>query len=185
MDVYLVTTNEEKFQEISKVMALKGVIVHKLALEKSEDKEHPIDKVAADNAKAFAESEHKPIIVDDTGVFFDAYPDFPGANAKWVYNLIGYKGILKLVEGKDRGMRFKTAAAFCSPGKKPVVVVESLKGALTTEVYGEAMEMMPYERIFIRDGDDKAMCFMDRYEKNRVSHRAKAFSKLATMINNI
>ncbi|MBU0980792.1 MAG: hypothetical protein KJ709_08365 [Nanoarchaeota archaeon] len=182
-EVFLVTKNPEKLEEISAVMKEKGISVRQLALEKEEDKSLSVEEIAVHNAKLFAEKEQKPVIVDDTGIYFDALDNFPGSSPKDAFHEFGFDGLLKKVEGKERGMRFKTAAAYCEPGREPIVVVEELRGRLTEKVYGkDEKRRMVYERIFIPEGGDRPMVLMTREEKNKLSHRAKAFRELAGKI---
>jgi XTP/dITP diphosphohydrolase len=181
-EVFLVTKNPHKLSEIAAVLKPHGIVVKQLALEKEEDKELDITEIARRNAKRFAEQEQKPVLVDDTGVFFDAYPGFPGGNAKWVWRSIGYDGLLTLLKGKPRGGCFRTAAAFCAPGNEPIVEIGELRGTISETVFGQELDVMPYERIFIPDVFDKTMCFLGREFKNKLSHRGIAFTKLAKLI---
>ncbi|MFH1133803.1 MAG: non-canonical purine NTP pyrophosphatase [Nanoarchaeota archaeon] len=181
-EVFLVTKNPHKLSEIAAVLRAHGIVVKQLALEKEEDKLLAIEEVASRNAKRFAEQEQKPVLVDDTGVFFDAYPGFPGPQPKRVFEQIGYPGLLARLEGKPRGAAFRTAAAFCRPGGEPVVEVGELRGTISETVFGQELDVMPFERIFIPDGYDKAMCFLAREFKNRLSHRGIAFTRLAKVI---
>ena len=93
MDIYFVTTNKHKFVQARSVLSKFNITLHQLVEEKFEPKEWDIEKVAGFNAKELANKTNKPVVVDDTGIFFDAYENFPAQNAKWVFEKIGYKGI--------------------------------------------------------------------------------------------
>lgn len=149
--------------------------------EKIEPKELSIEEVAELNAKHFYEKIKKPVIVDDTGIFFKAYPDFPGNHPKLMFNLLGYKGLLKLLEGEDRSAFFKTIAAYYD-GITLKTFQGILKGTISEEVSGQEIDVMPYERIFLVNG--KKLCDFSREEKNKISHRAIAFKDLAKWLKN-
>ncbi len=118
MKIYLATNNKHKAEEIQEILKPYGVTIALTDIDKIEPKEWDIEKTAGENAERIAHLIGKPVLVDDTGVFFDAYPDFPGINPKWVFDRLGYKGLLKLVEHEKRTAYFKTAAAICFPGEK-------------------------------------------------------------------
>ena len=57
----------------------------------------------------------KPLIVDDAGIFFDGFNQFPGALAKYVMQGIGIKGILKLIQNKQKAA-FRNVITFTNDG---------------------------------------------------------------------
>jgi XTP/dITP diphosphohydrolase len=181
--IYFATRNDYKVAEVRSVMKEYGIIVEKLDMEKDEDKELPIEQVAVLNAEKFARKFKLPVVVEDTGFFFSAYPNFPGTNPKLMFRLLGYKGLLKLLEGeKDRGAEFRSAVAY-SDGKETKLFVGRLAGRVTEKPEALEIDVMPYERTFIAEGHDKAIAFLPRSEKNKMSHRAKAFRELAEWLS--
>ena len=62
-------------------------------------------------ASAF-EKIRKPLIVEDTGFFLDAYKGFPGQHSKWIFQKIGFNGLFKLLEKKTRKAHFYTVICF-------------------------------------------------------------------------
>jgi len=177
MELYFVTKNKYKFEEVKRIAEEFGITLHQLPEDKLEDKEKTIEEVAYQNAERFAKETEYPIAVDDTGIFFKAYNNFPGANAKLVYNMIGYEGILKLMEGKPRDAEFATAVAYCEPKKKPLVFEGKMKVILTGSVHCKNRDVNIYERIFTTK-EGRRICDMSVEEKNAISHRGEAFRKL-------
>lgn len=186
MKLYLATENRHKLGEIKLILSEYNIVVEQAKnFEKIEPKDWPIEKVAKENAKRLADETKRPIIVDDSGCFFNTYNEFPGQLSNWVFKKIGYEGLLKLLEGKDRTAVFRCAAAVCFPGKEPVVFVGEMKGSIALQPARLAdpfFEPFPYERIFIIDGFSVPVCEISREEKNRVSHRSTAFRKLGVYI---
>lgn len=179
--VYLATANRHKLEEIGELFKKYGIDVKGIDIKPEEDKTKTIQEIAAHSAKVACEKLNKPVMADDTGIFFVAMDNWPGNSPKDVFDKVGYEGLLKAVEGKTREAYFETAAAYCEPGKEPVVFTERMKGHITEEVFGVNRDVMPYERIFIPEGYDKAIVFLPEVKK-KISHRVRAFRKIAEYI---
>ncbi|MFH0876567.1 MAG: non-canonical purine NTP pyrophosphatase [archaeon] len=179
MDILFVTKNSHKFDEAQNILKKYGINLIQIKKDKNEPKELTLAQIAAINAESFYKELKKPVIVEDTGVFFSAYKNFPGNSPKLAFEQLGYNGLLKLLDHEKRNAYFMTAAclrtkegSFTSIGK--------LSGKISEEVFGKNLDVMPYERIFLYK--KKPLCLMDRVEKNKISHRAKAFNKLGKYI---
>ena len=179
MNIYFVTTNKHKVFEAQSIMKLFGVDVIQLNEEKYEPKEMSLQEVTEYNAKYFFKKKNKPIVVEDTGVFFDAYPNFPGTHPKLIFNLIGYKGILKLLEGEIRKAHFKSVLSYYD-GKELKTFEGRLEGEISEIVHDPKRDVLPYERIFLYD--DAPISSISREEKNKISHRSKAFALLGNWL---
>ena len=178
MNIHFVTKNRHKVSEATAVLGKYGIRVVQVKKEKDESKDDDIVKTAKKNALMFAKMLKKPVVVEDTGFFYDDYKDFPGSHPKLMYKSLGYKGLLKLLEGsKKRGAEFRCCLTY-SDGKSVKAFIGNLRGRITKKVYGKRCDVMPYERIFIPENHNRALVYMGREEKNRISHRAKAFMKL-------
>lgn len=183
MKLYFATQNKHKLQEATAVLAACGIKVEQLDVSYLEDKEVSIQETAKRAAKELAEKHQKPIIVDDTGIFFSAYENFPGANAKLNFNSLGYEGLLILLAGKKREAYFLSCVGFCVPGKDPLLFEGRLNGRITMIPFNLEKDVMPYERIFVPKGETRTLSAMKREEKNKISHRAAAFAKLGDYLN--
>src|SRR3989344_6400306 len=115
--LYFATSNSHKFEEVSKVFAKFGIELEHVDLKPEEDKTKTIQEIAAESAKFASEKLKKPVIVDDTGIFFIAMDNWPGNSPNDVFRQVGYDGLLKAIEGKTREAYVETAAAFCEPGE--------------------------------------------------------------------
>ena len=187
MKLYFATGNAHKLDEARAVLKEYGITVEQLDDKGSEDKEATIQEVAQRAARELARKHKKPIIVDDTGIFFEAYKNFPGAHPRLMFECLGYKGLLKLLEGDVREVmreaHFLCCVAFCMPGKEPVLFEGRLNGSITEKVHDLGTDVMPYERIFVPNGMKKTISALTRDEKNKISHRARAVNKLVDFLN--
>lgn len=176
--IYFATGNKHKFAEVKKVFDEAGIEIEQLDVEKPEIRSDKVEDIAEYAAEKLANETGKTLFVDDTGIYFKAYPGFPGPYPKFVADTIGYDGIFRLLEGKDRSVYFKTVAAFCEPGKEVVLFDGVMDGTIINEVRCKDKDVMPYERIFAPEGYDKVWAEIPEVKKN-ISHRVKAFKKLA------
>lgn len=176
--VTFITTNNSKFEEVSRVLSAMDIEIEQLNISYEEDHDKSIAEIAKDSAKKMAETLGKPVMVDDTGVFIDYYKNFPGPVAKFVFKNIGYEGLFKLLEGVNKAGHFETAAAYCEPGQEPEVFLGRMGGEFIIRKDLKAPGFMPYMQIFIPKGFDRVISDLTIEEKNSISHRASAFRKL-------
>jgi len=176
--VFLVTSNLGKVEEISKHLEKFGIKVIGKEMEIPEIGEEQ-ETIAKSKAEFAVERLEVPVIVEDTGLYFAAYKNFPGIRSKFVFQAIGYEGILKLLENKSRKAYFKTIVAYCEPNKEPKTFVGINPGTLSENVRGVSHPRLPYDSIFIPDGDDRTFAEMTKEEKAKYSARAKAAEEFA------
>ncbi len=179
MKIHFVTKNLHKINEAKEILKEFNIDVEQIAEDKYEPKELSLKDVAEYNAKFFYEKYKKPVIVDDTGVFFKAYKDFPGSHPKLMFDLLGYKGLLKLLEGENRDAQFRTCVGYCD--ENGVRIFDGiLKGKIDTKINNADEDFLPYERIFLING--RPMSNLSRDEKNKISHRADSLKKLGQFL---
>ncbi|MFH1440212.1 MAG: non-canonical purine NTP pyrophosphatase [Candidatus Woesearchaeota archaeon] len=212
MDIYFVTGNRHKVEEGQLSLAGSGIKLHildakKLKAEKGINivKQEPdnwsIEEVASKNAKRIADETGKTVIVEDTGVFFEAfsfYPDgtplpsveqFPGAKPKRYYIQLGYEGILQKFnpnteqEITNRKAFFKAVIGYCEPNKEPILFSGELHGTIAKQIKGIDADVLEYERIFVCE-DNRYLYEYPREEKEKISHRGKVFRKLREYLEN-
>ncbi len=174
--ITVVTGNDDKYNEIKKILMKYGIDSEHVKLSFPETKDS-VEEIAVEKAKNAFSAVGRPLIVDDTGVYFDAYNDFPGHLAKRMFNALGFRGLLRLLDN-NRGASFKTVVCY-TDGRTIKTFVGELRGTITKEVHPTSRPDLPYEQIFIPDGFDVPMCTLSVDEKNEISHRAKAVEKFA------
>ncbi|MBZ9577688.1 RdgB/HAM1 family non-canonical purine NTP pyrophosphatase [Patescibacteria group bacterium] len=184
MKIIFITTNKHKFEEVQGILKDYPIELEQLSMEYEENHDSRMEEIATSAARKLAAELNKPLILEDTGLFFEAYEGFPGALPKFVFNALGYKGIFKLLQGESRKAYFKTVAAYCEPNKEPVLFDGIVRGDITNKVYNKDKDAMPYDRIFIPQGVSKTISDMTLEEKNALSQRAEAFKKFGDYIVN-
>jgi len=182
MRITFITTNKHKFVEVSQL--LRGYQIELEHLDQSYEENHDtsLEEIARNAAYTMACALRQPVVLEDTGLFFEAYDGFPGALPKFVFATLGYQGIFKLLEGESRNAYFKTVAGFCMPNGKPILFEGILRGMIAKNVHEANKDVMPYDRIFIPEGASRVIAQFSIAEKNIFSQRAKAFTKFGQYI---
>lgn len=178
-EIFLVSGNLHKFSEMSKILKQHGI---KLKLKKGlkiiEPDADSLEESAEFKAKQAFEQLKKPLIVEDTGVYFSAFKDFPGIYPKRMFLSLGFEGLLKLLEGKKRTGYFKTVVCFID-SKQSKTFSGKVFGRFDERVHNLKKNVLPYEKIFIPKGYKVTMSDIPRNEKNTFSHRFQATKKFA------
>lgn len=183
--LFLVTGNKHKLEEIRGIArALDApVIIEQADIPKHELQSSSLEEIALHAARRAYEYLRKPLVVDDSGLFIDALNGFPGPYSSYVYRTIGVEGILKLMEDvENRRACFRTAAALILPPLEMLFVGETC-GRIALEARGRGG--FGFDPIFVPDGSSKTYAEMSPDEKNRVSHRYRAFAALFSYIHKI
>lgn len=174
-DLFFVTSNRHKFEEARKVLEKHGInlIISDINIP---EKKYPTEKeVAISKAYAAIKLLKAPLIVEDTGIYFEAYNNFPGPNAHIVFEGIGYEGILKLLEGKNRAAFFRTTVTFIRPELNPVSFTGECQGKISERV--SKTISFAYDALFIPESETRTFSEMSKEEKDNYSHRRKAMEE--------
>ena len=183
MKLTFITTNRHKFEEITDILKPYPIELSWLNRKYDEDNDYPIDEIAKMAAKKLAEELKAPISLEDTGLFLEAYPGFPGPGPKFAINTLGYKGFFKLLDGESHKAYFQTFAAYCEPEKEPIVFEGRMNGHFIDEIRNEDRDMMPYDHFFVPEGyGDKTLSEISLGEKSTISQRGEAFRKLGDFL---
>ena len=192
-ELVLATRNRDKGAELAALLGDLGVTIRTLtefpdAPEIVEDGE-TCRANAIKKARTIARHTGLPAVADDTGLMVDALGGRPGIyaaryageNATYEDN---WRKLLRELTGVPqarRRARFVTAAAMAWPGMEPVDVVEgTLEGVITEEPAGN--QGFGYDPVFFVPELGKTLAQLTPEEKNRVSHRARAFVKVKELL---
>jgi XTP/dITP diphosphohydrolase len=148
---------------------------------------------ALDKAKFIVERFGKSCFADDTGLEVTALNGAPGVYSARYSGTIAEFGsevkrteanIIKLLTNlkpyKDRSARFRTVIAFIHNGKE-YFFEGIVNGRIIEEKRG--IDGFGYDPVFIPDGFNQTFAEMPLSEKNKISHRARAFAKFIDFLN--
>ncbi|MGC8994842.1 MAG: XTP/dITP diphosphatase [Pyrobaculum sp.] len=180
MKIRLATNNPHKLAEVSQILAPFGVEVERLDAEKVEIQHDDVEVVARRAAEFLCGRYGDYVAVEDTGLYIEALGGFPGPYAEYVYRTIGLSGVLKLLEGvANRRALFKCAVAICI-GNRVEVFTGEARGYIANEPRGRGG--FGYDPIFIPEGMSQTFAELGEEVKNKISHRARAFSALGAWL---
>jgi XTP/dITP diphosphohydrolase len=167
----VVTSNPHKAEEVAAFFHGELEVEH-VNLECPEFRHSDAGEIARGKAGFAYGHLGRPLIVDDTAFSVDALRGFPGPYAGYVLDTLGYRGILRLLEGvEERGAHFETAIAYADEGGIRVFRGR-IDGIITQSPRGR--EGFGYDPVFEVNG--KTLAELSLGEKSRISHRARALS---------
>lgn len=103
-EIYYATSRTRKFEEVKEYTLSYEQTMHIVRANLDIDEIQTLDQkaVALDKAKKAWAIIKKPLLIDDEGVFFDAYPLFPGTFSKYIPHALGEDGIAKLLSENNK-----------------------------------------------------------------------------------
>jgi XTP/dITP diphosphohydrolase len=145
---------------------------------------------AIKKARAVSDATGLLAVADDTGLEVDALGGRPGVYAARYAGLQATyedncRKLLQELTGvpRDRRIaRFVTVAALASPQETAEVTTGQLIGLITEEPAG--VRGFGYDPVFYVPGLGKTLAELSSEEKNRISHRAKAFAQVRELLQN-
>lgn len=118
-----------------------------------------------------------PFLLEDAGLFVDALGGFPGVYSSYVFQTLGWEGILSLLAGQEgRSARFEAVVGFYD-GEQPRFFQGVVEGAIADEGRGE--HGFGFDPIFVPEDHRRTFAEMTLEEKGKLSHRRRALDALA------
>lgn len=172
------TSNENKRREIESIL---GVKLDSASPDLPEIQS--LDFAEVVRAKALAAHEAlaldlppTPVIVEDSGIIFDAWNGLPGALTKWFLSSAGNEGMLVMLSGfEDRSARAVCCVAVVDEAGEVSVFRGEVAGKIAEKPRGEGG--FGWDSIFIPKGGPATYAELGE-EKNRDSHRTRAFREV-------
>jgi XTP/dITP diphosphohydrolase len=184
------THNQGKLEEIAHLLEPFGITVTSAkdrGLPEPEETGTSFVENARIKAHAAAKATGLPALSDDSGIEIDALDGAPGVyTADWAETPDGRDFVMAMTRTHDaleaanapepRTARFCCTLVLAWPDGHDEVFPGTVEGRIIWPMRGE--QGHGYDPIFQPDGHDMTFGEMDRWEKNRISHRADAFAKL-------
>lgn len=185
------TGNRGKLGEMTDLLAPFGIGVvslGELGLDEPEETAISFAGNARLKARAAADATGLAALADDSGLTVDALGGAPGVySADWAERSGGRDfavamartwALLEALRAPEpRRAQFRCTLALAWPGGRDLVFEGMAAGRITWPMRGSSGH--GYDPIFVPDGYDETFGEMAAAVKNRISHRADAFRKLA------
>ena len=182
----LASNNAKKLAELRDILAELGVSVVSLAeagiFSEPEETGTTFEANALIKARSAMEASGLPAIADDSGIWVDALGGEPGVySARYGGEGFDDEGrtallIRNLGDEKRRAARFECAVACVFPDGREITVHGQCAGEVTASPRGAGG--FGYDPVFLVEGMGRTMAELEPGEKNAISHRARALTKL-------
>jgi XTP/dITP diphosphohydrolase len=177
--------NPGKVEEIAALLApfaIGAVSAGALGLPEPEETGDSFEANAALKARASAEAGGLPALADDSGLVVPALGGAPGIySARWAGPAKDFRDAMARVHrelgDRDRSASFVAVLALAWPDGGMELFRGEVAGHLVWPPRGE--RGFGYDPIFVPEGHTLTFGEMDSVEKHQISHRARAFAKLA------
>lgn len=184
------THNKGKLEEIADLLSPYGITVTSAAdhnLPEPEETETTFVGNARIKAHAAAKATGLPALSDDSGITIDGLNGAPGVyTADWAETETGRDFVMAMTRAWNeleavnaptpRTAQFRCTFVLAWPDGHDEVFEGAMPGQLVWPMRGD--QGHGYDPIFQPDGYDITFGEMDRWEKNKISHRARAFEQL-------
>jgi XTP/dITP diphosphohydrolase len=191
--IIFASRNKGKIREVKEI--LNGEYLEITSLIDLKDEEEIIEDGNTFNENARKKALHVfnkyriPVIADDSGLIVEQLDGRPGVfSARYAgENATDLENNNKLIEElKDKPVPHH-AGYYCQAvyydGIKYVTAGGKLKGRIILSPQGDYG--FGYDPLFIAENYDRTMAELDLNEKNKISHRGKAFNKLKSKLEGI
>src|SRR3989442_975694 len=176
--LWFVTQNAHKYQEARRTLDPFGIRIRKLSIPKTEIQSVDLGDIAKFAAEEAAEKYNRTVLVEDSGLFVEALNGFPGPFSSYVHKTIGVGGLLCLMSRETRREAyFQASLALASPPDSSQEFSGKVNGTISHNPAGK--QGFGFDPIFIPKGARKTFAQGGTGFKDKYSHRAIAFRKLA------
>ena len=174
-ELFFVSSNAHKFEEAQRILSNLGLEINLFKTTLEEIQSNSIGEIAKRKAlDAFSKLE-KPVIIEDDGLFIDSLGGFPGPYSSYVYDTIGNKGIMSLLEKIElRTAKFVAIIAYCNEDDDVQLFESSIPGKISLSIEDGGWG---YDPIFIPDGESKT--YANVSDKDKFSHRSASLKKFS------
>jgi XTP/dITP diphosphohydrolase len=171
MEVRFVSSNAAKFREVRAILAPFGITTRWARRTLPEPQAEDLLTVARAKTRALP-SAGGPWIVEDSGLFIEPLGGFPGVYSAYAYRTLGIARIARLVGVGPRRAVFRTVAGVRT-GRSTWFATGETRGTIAARPRGH--DGFGYDPIFVPDGASRTFAQLPPEEKNRLSHRGRAF----------
>ena len=137
-------------------------------------------------ARSIGDETGLPVLSEDAGLEVDHLDGAPGVrSARFSGEPVDYVRnndlLLEKLRGvEDRRARFVAVAVLRLPDGQTFVTSGALHGTITERLIGEGG--FGYDPLFLPDGHAKTLAEMSLAEKNRISHRKRALTRMRSIL---
>ena len=170
----LVSSNPNKGIEAERIL---GVPVLRVSLVLPEIQAATVEEITRYKLEIARTKGYGRLIVEDVSLGFDELGNFPGPYVRWLLEAAGGKGLAAIAYAlNNRAARAQCCVAYWT-GTEGRVFLGETTGEILVQPRGP--QRFGWDAWFQPEGSKKTFAEMSDDEKDAVSHRGKAYRKLA------
>lgn len=170
----LVSSNPNKGIEAERIL---GVPLLRVSISLPEIQAATVEDITRYKLETARTKGYSRLVVEDVSLGFDELGNFPGPYVRWLLEAAGGKGLAAIAYAlTNRAARVQCCVAYWD-GRAGHVFMGETAGEILVAPRGE--RHFGWDAWFQPRGTDRTFAEMSDEEKDAVSHRGKAYRKLA------
>jgi non-canonical purine NTP pyrophosphatase (RdgB/HAM1 family) len=170
----LVSTNPNKGIEAERIL---GAPVLRVSISLPEIQAATVEEITRYKLEVAKTKGYQRLIVEDVSLGFDELGNFPGPYVRWLLEAAGGKGLAAIAYAlNNRAARAQCCVGYWN-GRDAHMFVGEITGEILVQPRGE--RHFGWDAWFKPVGSDKTFAELTAEEKDQVSHRGRAYRKLA------
>lgn len=170
----LVSTNPNKGIEAERIL---GVPLLRVSLNLPEIQAATVEEITRYKLEVARTKGYGRLIVEDVSLGFDELGNFPGPYVRWLLEAAGGKGLAAIAYAlNNRSAKAQCCVAYWD-GHEGKMFLGETPGEVLVQPRGE--KNFGWDAWFLPMGSTRTFAEMSDAEKDAVSHRGKAYRKLA------
>lgn len=172
-----ITSNKNKWEEVCLILGFK---IPFESIDIKEIQSLDLKEILKEKAKEAYKKLNLPVIVEDVSLVLKGFNNFPGPLVKWLIKAMGPEGIIKICRGCNN-FEAEAICGVCTYDGKVFNYFEGkVEGKISKKIKGE--NGFGWDPVFIPKGKKKTFAEMELEEKNKISHRKKAWEKASKFL---
>ncbi|MBI4032592.1 non-canonical purine NTP pyrophosphatase [Candidatus Berkelbacteria bacterium] len=175
MDVVFVTSNENKAREAREILGV-PIEIQKLDLDEIQGME--LEPIIRHKLQQAWDVLKRPVLVDDVGLYFEAWGGFPGPFVRFAAETMTEAGIARAL-GDDRRLRYVVTVGY-TDGERTLFGSGEIRGTFTHEPRGT--NGWGFDPFLLPNGEDQTYAQMGPEAKHKISARGQALRALKAQL---
>jgi non-canonical purine NTP pyrophosphatase (RdgB/HAM1 family) len=176
----LVSSNPNKGIEAERVL---GIPLLRVSIVLPEIQAATVEDIARHKLETARTKGYSRLIVEDVSLGFDELGNFPGPYVKWLLEAAGGKGLAAIAYAlNNRRAKAQCCVAYWD-GREGHIFLGETAGEVLVEPRGE--RHFGWDAWFQPLGSSKTFAELSADEKDAISHRGKAYRKLAEHLRGV
>ena len=170
----LVSSNPNKGIEAERIL---GSPVLRVSLSLPEIQAPTVEEITRYKLETAKAKGYQRLIVEDVSLGFDELGNFPGPYVRWLLEAAGGTGLAAIAYAlNNRAARAQCCVGYWD-GKQVRIFMGETRGEILVKPRGE--RVFGWDAWFLPEGSKQTFAEMTAEEKDAVSHRGRAYRKLA------